>query len=189
MFSAHIKRQGNTSTYFDAAGRLDLQARHLVSRHLASALAIALMICASCPLIANGQVTGQGQRVKVPAAKPAQKLTSAPANFPVPTYTRNVISTEFVQSNTRGAPSVTALTKTQDSPDLPFQWYRQTLTESGWEVTTPNARSITPAQTNGQLFMLRANKDNFGLMISCSRFPKAPYTTISVSAIQNVSPK
>ena len=114
----------------------------------------------------------------------AQKLTSAPASFPVPIYQQNVISTDYTSVPTSRGVAVTATTKTNDDPSVPFEWYENFLSRNGWTVVLPKNEGTTPAQKSGNLLMLKANKDNDALMIICSKMPRIPYTTVSVSSMQ-----
>jgi hypothetical protein len=113
----------------------------------------------------------------------AQKLTSAPASFPVPIYRQNVISTDYTSMPTANGNQITATTRTNDAPSVPFEWYQNFLNRNGWSVDLPKNEGAPPAMRNGNLLMLKANKDNDALMIICSKMPRSPYTTVSVCSM------
>jgi len=148
-----------------------------------------LTLLALLVLCTNSTAFAQGQSVKpvsgLTALKGMEKLTGAPADFPVPTYSEKVISTDFVRATNSKGSTVTSITKTQNEPRLPFQWYQKLLSSSGWSILLPNEKTANPAQKNGKLLMLQAMKDKLRLFIVCFQTEKVPYTTINVSFRQN----
>lgn len=112
-----------------------------------------------------------------------QKLDSVPSSFPVPIYTGNVLSTNFMQVPTANGLSLTATTRTGDDPSLPFAWYQNLLTRNDWVVVLPRSENATPAETNGSLLMLKASKDNTKVLIICSKMPRSKFTTVNVTTM------
>lgn len=152
--------------------------------HRQVSVLLAMLLSASCSYAgAEGRL---GSRV----LSGGRHLTTAPASFPVPVYAQNVLHTEFTQvpypGNNSG--SITAVTQTGDVPSMPFEWYENWLHSSGWMVVLPKNEGLSAAQTNGNLLMLKASKDNLNLLIICSKMQRCPYTTVSVSAMQSNPP-
>jgi hypothetical protein len=143
---------------------------------------LALVISLSLPATASAQA-----RRTSPILPPVQKLANAPAAFPVPIYNQNIISTEFIrgQAVSGKSPTITAVTRTGDDPSVPFEWYENILGRQGWSVVLPKNDSGALAQKSGRLLMLKANKDNYNLLITCIRMQRFPYTTVSVCAMEN----
>ncbi|PWU01567.1 MAG: hypothetical protein C5B53_02735 [Candidatus Melainabacteria bacterium] len=141
-------------------------------------LTVALLVI-SPGLAANGEKGAPGRKLSG-----YQKLDNAPA-FPVPIYTGNVLATNFVQVPTANGLALTATTRTGDEPSVPFAWYQNFLSRNDWTIVLPKNESASPAERNGNLYMLKASKDKTSLLIICSKMQRSKFTTVNVTAMQS----
>lgn len=115
-----------------------------------------------------------------------EQSEQAPPNFPVPVYTNNVTSSNFVKTSNGKNPVMSATIITNDAPSMPSLWYQSLLTKSGWQLSdTSKDTSKLPAGQQNSIFLIKATKTGLDLSITCIKAKKAPYTVISIVSMSN----
>jgi len=107
-----------------------------------------------------------------------------PSNFPVPTYTSNVVSSSFINS-TKGSPNATAGLYTKDDPEVVFKWYQDKLRNAGWSMKVAADKMLQKAGKKGKLFMLDADKEKQGLKLMCFLDTVTHGTKVSITWVKN----
>ncbi len=118
------------------------------------------------------------------AASNMRMTTQAPSNFPVQPYKSNVTQTTFINS-TKGSPVANLSICTKDSPETVFQWYQQALKAAGWTLRIPSAKLMAKLGSQGQLFMLDAEKEQQGIKLMCILDKATNGTTVTVGWLKN----
>ena len=101
-----------------------------------------------------------------------------PSNFPIATYPKNVVFTDFVNP-TSGPPMAMATIVTKDPPKTVFEWY-QMQCSTGWKVSTPPSNMQTEREQKGLMYRMNALKDKQQITISCIKQQKSGNTRVSI---------
>lgn len=118
------------------------------------------------------------------AANNMRMTTQVPSNFPVQPYTSNVTQTTFINS-TKGSPVANLSICTKDSPETVFQWYQQALKAAGWSLRIASPKLMAKIGSQGQLFMLDAEKEKQGIKLLCILDKATKGTTVTVGWLKN----
>ena len=112
---------------------------------------------------------------------PAMRLsTKIPANFPLPTYPKNVTRTSFMNS-TKGSPTAAVTIVTKDAPRDVYAWYQNTCKNQHWSVKVPSSAARAKMAGKSDLYYLDARKEHHQLYIYCIPNPAGDGTTVNIT--------
>ncbi len=101
-----------------------------------------------------------------------------PVNFPLPKYTKNLVSTRWINS-TKGAPTAIATLSTKDSPDVVYKFYLDACNQNGWKTKAPNPKAMAGSTSN--CFMLEGTKENQMIRLLSAPNSKIHGTALSIT--------
>jgi len=105
-----------------------------------------------------------------------------PANFPLPVYKSNVVTTSFINP-TNGALTANANIVTKDPPQTVFDWYRNECTRAGWIIAIPSDKIMQFAKTKKKVYIMNVAKEGQGGRIICYSSPDKVGTSVNVQWI------
>lgn len=106
--------------------------------------------------------------------------TDIPTNFPIPSYSSNVVRKIFSTSTT-GVASASATIFTKDQPDRVYSWYKDSCKSAGWAILSPNPQGGTKISKSGPLYLIEAKKDRQRATILCRPDKKTGGTTVGIA--------
>jgi hypothetical protein len=150
---------------------------------------VAMLISAPMGSAQNASHALPGQKPTIDGRAKLQEILNAlpnmhiskgiPSNFPVPSYTSNVVKTNF-ESTTKGPPHANASIVTRDRPDQVFQWYQDNCRKANWIVKVPSDKFMAQIGKVGKLYMLTGQKDKEEVRIFCTPSHKPIGTLVSI---------
>lgn len=109
-----------------------------------------------------------------------QQTNQIPVNFPVPAYSSNVVSSNFI-STTKGRPSASATIITRDPPTNVYNFYLDACNKASYKVIGHRPKASKKPSAADKYYSLTGKKGKQELVILCLQQPKFQGTMISMT--------